>query len=132
MKYLHGFVGELIGTFLLVLFGCGSIAVTILFSAYVGLLQVALIWGMGLTLTVIIAIFGPLTQAGLNPARALAPRLGAYFAGWGKATFPDRGFGFLSVYVLGSLVGAGVAAAVFSWIVEPLMKDKGKKSNSCA
>ncbi len=272
MKYPHEFVGELIGTFLLVLFGCGSVAVTILFSAHVGLLQVAIIWGLGvtvaiyatrhlscahlnpavsfamvlgrrmslarlpiyliaqffgaflaagllylllgesitqyeslngivrgtpesiktammfgefypnpgagsaavvstltallveavgtfvlvfmifsltegcnlgrpddalaplfigLTVTVIIAILAPLTQAGLNPARDLSPRLFAALAGWGKAAFPDQGLGFLSVYVMGPLLGAGTAAGVFTCIVEPLMKDKGHDSCDC-
>lgn len=272
MKYPHEFVGELIGTFLLVLFGCGSVAVTTLFSAHVGLLQVATVWGLGvtvaiyatrhlscahlnpavsfamvlgrrmslarlpvyllaqfsgaflaagllyllmgdsivqyehlngivrgtpasiktammfgefypnpgagptavvstfaaflaeavgtfvliflifsltegcnlgrpddalaplfigLTVTVIIAILAPLTQAGLNPARDFAPRLFAYIAGWGRAAFPDRGFGFFTVYVLGPLVGAGVAAWLFTRVVEPLMKGKGERSDAC-
>ncbi len=272
MKYPHEFVGELVGTFLLVLFGCGSVAVTILFSAHVGLLQVAVVWGLGvtvaiyatrhlscahlnpavsfamvlgrrmslarlpvyllaqfagaffaaallylllgdsiahyeslngivrgtpasvktammfgefypnpgagpaavvstgtaflteavgtfvlvflifsltegcnlgrpddalaplfigLTVTVIIAILAPMTQAGLNPARDFSPRLFSYFMGWGKAAFPDQGFGFFTVYILGPLVGAAAAAGVFTWVVEPLMKGKGSGSDSC-
>lgn len=262
MKYSHEFVGELIGTFLLVLFGCGSVAVTVLFSAHVGLLQVAAVWGLGvtvaiyatrhlscahlnpavsfamvlgrrmsldrlpvyllaqfsgaflaagllylllgdsiaqyeslngivrgtpgsvrtammfgefypnpgagpvaavstfaaflaeavgtfvlvflifsltegcnlgrpddtlsplfigLTVTVIIAVLAPLTQAGLNPARDLSPRLFAALAGWGKAAFPSQSWGFLTVYVVGPLVGAGMACGVFTCIVEPMM-----------
>lgn len=272
LKHPHEFVGELIGTFLLVLFGCGSVAVTILFSAHVGLLQVAAVWGLGvtvaiyatrhlscahlnpavsfamvlgrrmspgrlpvyllaqfcgaflaagllyllmgdsiaqyeqlngivrgtpesirtammfgefypnpgsgsaavvstfaaflaeaagtfvlvflifsltegcnlgrpddalaplfigLTVTVIIAILAPLTQAGLNPARDLAPRLFAGFAGWGKAAFPDAEFGWLIVYVLGPLIGAGTASLCFTWIVEPLMKGKMPGADGC-
>jgi glycerol uptake facilitator protein len=272
MKYPHEFAGELIGTFLLVLFGCGSVAVTILFSAHVGLLQVAAIWGLGvtvaiyatrhlscahlnpavsfamvlsrrmnpsrlpvyllaqfagafcaaallyllmgdsiaqyeqfngivrgtpasiktammfgefypnptaspvavvgtfaaflaeavgtfvlvflifsltegcnlgrpdealaplfigLTVTVIIAILAPLTQAGLNPARDLSPRLFAALAGWGGAAFPDQSFGFLTVYVLGPLAGAGVASLTFTWLVEPLMRGKASRSTVC-
>jgi len=272
IKYPHEFVGELIGTFLLVLFGCGSVAVTILFSAHVGLLQVAAVWGLGvtvaiyatrhlscahlnpavsfamvlgrrmspgrlpvyllaqfagaflaagllyllmgdsiiqyehingivrgtpdsiktammfgefypnpasgpaavvstftaflaeaagtfilvflifsltegcnlgrpddalaplfigLTVTVLIAILAPLTQAGLNPARDLAPRLFASFAGWGKAAFPEPDLGFLIVYVFGPLIGAGAASIFFTWVVEPLMKGKTVGADRC-
>ncbi len=32
MKYPREFIGEALGTFVLVLFGCGSVAVTVLFK----------------------------------------------------------------------------------------------------
>ncbi len=44
MKYGHEFIGELMGTFLLVFIGCSSVAVSVLFSAHAGLFQIALIW----------------------------------------------------------------------------------------
>ena len=47
MKYSKEFIGETPGTFTLVLFGCGSVAVSILFGAYQGLMQIALAWGIG-------------------------------------------------------------------------------------
>ncbi|HEY3111602.1 MAG TPA: hypothetical protein VGL23_22795, partial [Chloroflexota bacterium] len=40
-------VGELVGTFLLVLFGTGSVAAAVLTGAQVGLWQVAVVWGFG-------------------------------------------------------------------------------------
>lgn len=267
MRHAQDFMGEFIGTFLLVLFGCGAVAVTTLFSAHVGLLQVALIWGLGvtiaiyatrhlscahlnpavsiamvlgrrmslaklpvylaaqfigafaaaallyllfadsiaqyetinsivrgtpdsvktamifgefypnpgaglaavvtpmtaflaeavgtfvlvtlifsltegcnlgrpddalaplfigLTVTIIIAIIAPLTQAGLNPARDLSPRLFSMLTGWGKAALPDQNFGFLTIYCLGPIVGASLASLVFTRIIEPLMKKKGQ------
>lgn len=266
------FMGEFLGTFLLVLFGCGSVAVTVLFSAHVGLVQVALIWGLGVTLaiyatrhlscahlnpavsiamvigrrmslgklpvyiaaqfigafaaaavlyllfadsivqyesmnnilrgtpdsvktammfgefypnpgagpaaivtpltafmaeaigtfvlvflifsltegcnlgrpndalapffigltvTTIISIIAPLTQAGLNPARDLSPRLFSMLAGWGKAALPDHHFGFLTVYCFGPIVGASLASVLFTRIIEPLMKKKKEQDEMC-
>jgi len=272
MKLSHEFVGEFIGTFLLVLFGCGSVAVTILFSAHVGLFQVAMIWGLGvtiaiyatrhlscahlnpavsiamvlgrrmspaklpvyvsaqfvgafiaaatlyllfadsiaqyesvnhilrgspasiktammfgeyypnpgaginavvvpltaffaeaigtfalvflifsltegcnlgrpddalaplfigLTVTIIISIIAPLTQAGLNPARDLSPRLFAMLAGWGTAALPDHNLGSITIYVLGPICGAALAAWIFTFLIEPLMKGKEGNQDSC-
>jgi len=267
MRRAQDFMGEFIGTFLLVLFGCGSVAVTILFSAHVGLFQVAMIWGLGvtvaiyatrhlscahlnpavsiamvigrrmslsklpvyliaqfvgafaaaallyllfadsitqyesinnivrgtpasvktammfgefypnpgaglaavvtpftaflaeavgtfvlvtlifsltegcnlgrpddalapffigLTVTIIISILAPLTQAGLNPARDLSPRIFSMLAGWGKAALPDQSLGFLTIYCLGPIVGGSLASLAFTRIIEPLMKKKGQ------
>jgi hypothetical protein len=52
MKNLCPFFGELIGTFILVFFGCGAVAVTILFTSHVGLFQVAAIWGFAVILAI--------------------------------------------------------------------------------
>jgi len=265
MKHAHDFFGELIGTFILVFFGCGAVIVTVLFSALVGLFQVAGAWGLGVTLaiyatrhlsnahlnpavslamvvgkrmsvkklpvylgaqflgailatamlytlfsssitqyetlhgivrgepnsvqtammfgefypnpgagpsasvttmtaflaeaggtfalvflifsltegcnigrpddslaplfiglsvTIIISTIAPLTQAGLNPARDLSPRIFSYFAGWGKAALPDKHYGFLIVYVLGPLLGGVSASMIFSRFLYPLMNNK--------
>jgi len=272
MGHAQDFMGEFIGTFLLVLFGCGSVAVTILFSAHVGLFQVALIWGLGvtvaiyatrhlscahlnpavsiamvigrrmslsklpvyvaaqfigafaaaallyllfadsiaryevvnnilrgspgsvrtammfgefypnpgaglaavvtpftafmaeavgtfvlvtlifsltegcnlgrpddalapffigLTVTIIISIIAPLTQAGLNPARDLPPRLFSMLAGWGKAALPDQSLGFFTIYCLGPIAGASLASVVFTRVIEPLMKKKKALGDAC-
>lgn len=68
--YRREMLGEFLGTFLLVLFGCGAVAGSILFSAHPGLLQVALVWGIGVSL----AIYATrhLSCAHLNPAVSLA------------------------------------------------------------
>tara|TARA_R110002020_G_scaffold117986_1_gene269710 strand:+ start:124651 stop:125481 length:831 start_codon:yes stop_codon:yes gene_type:complete len=261
MKFQNEFLGELLGTFLLVLFGCGSVAATILFNAHQGLFQIALIWGIGvslaiyltrhlccahlnpavtlamvlakrmsanrmpaylsgqfsgaflagyalfflfapsigryeeqqgiirgsiesvstakmfgefylvgygsswtsmlhamgaeafgtfllvlmifaltegcnigrpdnalapvfigLTVTAIICLIAPLTQAGLNPARDFGPRVVAYINGWGDAAFPDTTGGFFFVYILAPMVGAVLAGIFFIRILEPQMK----------
>ena len=82
---------------------------------------------IGLSITIIISIIAPLTQAGLNPARDLSPRMFAYLAGWKNAAFPDSHWGFLTVYVLGPVVGGILAALTFEKIVKPIMSNKSKQ-----
>lgn len=74
MEYVRDFAGEFIGTCILVFFGCGSVAVTILFSAHVGLFQIAMVWGVGVAL----AIYATrhLSCAHLNPAVSIAMVVG--------------------------------------------------------
>jgi len=266
MRYQREFIGEALGTFVLVLFGCGSVAVTILFDAHQGLMQVALAWGVGvtlaiyltrhlscahlnpavslamvvgrrmsvrklpvylvaqfagailaalalyvlfapsiaqyenahgiirgtaesartammfgeyypnpggtavvslplamgaeafgtfllvlmiialtegcnvgrpddalapvfigLTITSIICLIAPLTQAGLNPARDLGPRLVAWLMGWGDAAFPDHVGGFFHVYVLAPLSGGMIASLFFVRVLEPAMKQQSDR-----
>ncbi len=86
---------------------------------------------IGLTVTVIICILAPLTQAGLNPARDLSPRLFAWLAGWRQAAMPDAGYGFLTVYVLGPLVGGTLASLFFTSCVQPLMNKKNQNGCGC-
>ena len=74
---------------------------------------------IGLAVMIITCIIGPLTQAALNPARDLAPRLFASLAGWGKAAFPNDVFGFL-VYIFGPITGGVLAALIFTRMVQPL------------
>jgi glycerol uptake facilitator protein len=60
---------------------------------------------IGLTITMLISLFGPLTMAGFNPARDLAPRLFSALAGWGGAVFRANGSGWLIVYIVAPLAG---------------------------
>ncbi len=260
LKYKKEFIGEAIGTFLLVIFGCGSVAVSVLFDAHQGLLQIALVWGIavtlaiyltrhisnahlnpavsiamvlskrmsagmlpsyisaqfigafiaglalyilfepsishyeathsiirgssesittakmfgefyiqpnskaivslplaiaaeafgtfillllifaltegcnvgrpsssitplfiGLTVTLIICLVAPLTQAGLNPARDFGPRIVTFIFGWGNAAFPDNYGGFFWVYIFGPILGGSIAAFFFIKVLEPVM-----------
>ncbi len=266
MKYKKEFTGEILGTFVLVLFGCGSVAVSVLFNAYEGLMQIALAWGIGVTLAIyltrhlscahlnpavsiamvasrrmnikklpvyliaqflgaflagltlyllfsasisnfeqansiirgssnslktammfgeyypnpgssatvtlplamtaeafgtfllllmifaltegcnvgrpeealapvfigvtvssIIGLIAPLTQAGINPARDFGPRMVSWIMGWGNVAFPDNAGGFFFVYILSPVIGALIAALFFIKILEPAMNQKNKK-----
>lgn len=74
---------------------------------------------IGLTITILISLFGPLTMAGFNPTRDLVPRLFSYFAGWGPLVFRANGMGWLLVYVVAPLVGAVLGGAVYRWWLAP-------------
>jgi len=91
--------GELIGTFILVFFGCGSVASAVLTGAQVGVFQVAIVWGIGIATAIYLT--GSLSGAHLNPAITIA------FAAW-------RGFSWSRVpgYILIQLIGAFAASAV--------------------
>ena len=64
------FLGEFIGTFMLVLFGCGSVAVTTLFGSHQGLFQIAIIWGVAVALGIYAT--RNLCCAHFNPAVSIA------------------------------------------------------------
>lgn len=76
---------------------------------------------IGASVFLLICLFGPLTQAGLNPARDLAPRLVSWLSGWRSAAFPDQMGGFFFVYVLSPLLGGLLATFVFTKIFVPAM-----------
>ena len=86
---------------------------------------------IGLTVTSIICLIAPLTQAGINPARDFGPRMVAWIFGWGQAAFPDQSGGFFLVYILSPLIGGGLASLFFLNILEPAMKSKAKESCDC-
>ncbi|MBF0359707.1 MAG: aquaporin [Oligoflexia bacterium] len=69
LSKFHDFFGEMIGTAIIVLFGCGTVAVSVLFNSDLSLMEVALLWGI----TVSLAIYATryLSCAHLNPAVSL-------------------------------------------------------------
>lgn len=72
---------------------------------------------IGLTVTMLICLLGPLTMACFNPARDLGPRLFSSFAGWDAVPFTANGTGWLTVYIvapiIGGLLGGGVYRILF-------------------
>lgn len=106
MRYSKEFIGETLGTFLLVLFGCGSVAVSILFGAYNGILQIAMVWGVGVTLAIYLTRH--LSCAHLNPAVSLSMVVG------GRMSVRK-----LPVYLIAQFAGAFLAGLVVYVLFEP-------------
>lgn len=72
---------------------------------------------IGLTITIIIGFAGPLTNAGLNPARDLGPRLVGLMVGFGNLAFT---WDAILVYTIGPLIGGVLAALVYRFIIKPM------------
>jgi glycerol uptake facilitator protein len=70
---------------------------------------------IGLTVTLLISLLGPLTMACFNPARDLAPRVFSALAGWSSIPFQVNGVGWLTVYIIAPLLGAVMGGAIYSW-----------------
>ena len=90
---------EGVGTFILVLFGCGSIAVSVWFNAPYGLWSIAAMFALGV-------IFGVYVSRGisgghLNPAVTIS-----------MAIFTDFGWHKVMPYIMGQLLDAFLAACV--------------------
>jgi len=66
---------------------------------------------IGATVSVLLALYAPITQAGWNPARDFGPRLVAFMAGWGEVAIPGPRNGFW-VYIVGPCIGAPIGAAL--------------------
>jgi len=97
MQWKNDFLGELLGTFLLVLFGCGSVAVSVLYNEYNGILQIGISWGIGVTLAIYVTRH--LSCAHLNPAVSIGMTIS------GRMNFKK-----LPVYLSGQFIGAFLAA----------------------
>jgi glycerol uptake facilitator protein len=73
---------------------------------------------IGLSVTCLVVVFGPLTGAAVNPARAFGPFAGAALAG-GEAPWSQLG-----AYVVGSLVGGLAAAVSYDLVARPRDADE--------
>ena len=82
---------------------------------------------VGLTVAILIGVFGPLTHAGWNPVRDFGPRIVGYFAGWGSIALPGVTGGFWA-YIVGPLVGAPIGAAVHEFLLRPGLPSENKDS----
>jgi glycerol uptake facilitator protein len=102
-------LAEFVGTYLLVLIGCGAVHAAVLTGAQSGLWQVAIVWGIAIMMAVYTV--GAISGAHINPAITLA------FAVWG-------GFSWRSVapYISAQIAGGFVAAATLFVLFGPYLK----------
>jgi glycerol uptake facilitator-like aquaporin len=73
---------------------------------------------VGMTVTVLISIFGPLTMAGWNPARDVPPRVIALMVGYGEMAFPGP-HGGVWAYTLGPCFGAVTGGFFYEYLIAP-------------
>lgn len=108
------FVAEVLGTFLLIFFGCGAVHAAVLTGAQSGLWQVAIVWGVAIMLA--IYAIGGVSGAHINPAMTLA------FAIW-------RGFPKSRVlpFIAAQLAGAMLAASLLFVLFGPQLAAKEKE-----
>jgi glycerol uptake facilitator protein len=74
---------------------------------------------IGLTVTMLISLLGPLTMACFNPARDFAPRLFSSLAGWGRVPFETNGVGWFTVYIVAPLLGGLLGGAIYRGFFKP-------------
>jgi len=109
-------IAEFLGTFVLILFGTGVVAMVVLFPARMpgeiihgGYTNITLGWGLGVTMGIYIA--GKISGAHLNPAITLA-----------LAIFRDFPWRKVLPYSIAQTAGAFVAAAVVFWNYQPAFR----------
>jgi glycerol uptake facilitator protein len=80
---------------------------------------------IGLTVSILISVIDPLTQACFNPARDFGPRTVAWLGGWGDIAWPGSAGldGTLLVYGLAPILGALCGGAVFRFFLRPAYTD---------
>merc|ERR1712157_682407 len=65
---------------------------------------------IGFTVSTLISLMAPLTQAGWNPARDFGPRIVAALAGWDTVAIPGPRNGFW-IFIVGPMIGAPIGGA---------------------
>lgn len=110
-------VGEGLGTYLIVLFGTGSVAAAVLTGAQQGLWQVAVVWGFGVTLAIYAS--AALSGAHLNPAVSLA------FALLRGRDFPvQRLVPYIAAQLVGAILASVTVALLFYRFIERFERAK--------
>lgn len=96
---------ELIGTAVLVLFGCGTAAITGGITGDLGILGIALTFG--LSIVAMAYVIGNISGCHVNPAVSLAMLLSK------KMTVKDF-IGYVIAQILGGIIGIGILVAIMS------------------
>ena len=114
MSQGRAFIAEVVGTALLlvVIFGTTD-------ARNQNRPQILTAATIGLTITMLISLLGPLTMACFNPARDLGPRLFSSLAGWGSVPFTANGMGWLTVYLIAPVVGGLLGGGIYRVLLRP-------------
>lgn len=110
------FIAEVLGTFILVFFGCGSVHTAVLFGAQAGLWQVAIVWGIAIMLAIFAV--GKISGAHLNPAITIAM---FFWNGFAR----NRVLPYIGAQLLGAFLAAATLFLLFSPKLAALEKAKG-------
>ena len=97
------FAAEFVGTFTLVLFGCGAVVL----AGFDVVGQTGIAWAFGLAIVAMAYGIGPISGCHVNPAVSF----GAWVAG--RMT-PGEMFGYWVAQCLGAIIGAGVVYLIAS------------------
>ena len=112
-RLLSELIAEFLGTMVLLMFGAGVVAMTVLFGHNIagevvngGFTNITFAWGLGVTMGIYVA--GKISGAHLNPAVTLAVAL-------------FRGFPWIKVipYTIAQILGAAAGAALVFWNYRP-------------
>lgn len=86
---------------------------------------------IGLTVTLLICLMGPLTMACFNPARDFAPRVFSTLAGWGKIPFTANGIGWLTVYIIAPILGGLLGGLIYTKLLKPAYTSQSYSTDHC-
>lgn len=107
----HEMSAEAIGTFIICLFGTGSVSAAVLTGAQAGLWQVAVVWGFGVSLAIYTT--ADISGAHLNPAISCA------FALVRPGDFPRRKLlPFIAAQIVGGILGGCINLLSFHSMID--------------
>ena len=116
-------IGEALGTCILTLFGCGSVAVAVLFGEYGSIFQIAIVWGLAVTLAIYVTRY--ICPAHLNPAVSVAMAVGK--------RMPARKLaGYLLAQFIGAFIAGGLLLLLFNPSIEAYELAHGIERGSAA
>ncbi len=105
-KLFNECVAEALGTFILVFFGCGSVAAAVITKAQSGLWQVAVVWGFGVSMAIYAT--SAISGAHINPAVTITMAI------FKKMEFPlKKVVPYISSQILGAFLAAGLLYTLF-------------------
>jgi glycerol uptake facilitator protein len=109
-------LAEVIGTFILVFFGCGAVHAAVLTGAQSGLWQVAIVWGVAIMAAAY--TIGGISGAHINPAITIA------LATWGRFSWQQ-----VAHYIVSQVAGGVLAAAALFAVYEPFLAAREREAN---